>query len=310
MMKYRTIRIIGVTLAALLASLSGPSWSAVPGINGKIAITSKVSSYYHRIFTVNADGSSRTALYPAWTSSVDGHANWSPDGSKVVYRSTVGDQQQIFVINADGTGRRQLVTIPYPYSADQPAWSPDGATIVFPSDHGAGLIQLYKINADGTGLTKLTSLPDTAAPNSPAWSPDGTKIAFVAISGWGSDTVGDIWVMNANGTGAVKLGVTGTSPDWSPDGTKIAFSSTRDGNYEIYVMNANGTNQTRLTTRAATLDRDPTWSPDGTKIAFTSGASAAATQIWSMNANGSGLLQITNGGTHGRDYHPSWQPRR
>ena len=52
------------------------------------------------------------------------------------------------------------------------------------------------------------------------WSPDGSKIAFT------SDRDGDfeIWVMNANGTGAVQLthnsGYNDYNPAWSPDGTR------------------------------------------------------------------------------------------
>lgn len=108
-----------------------------------------------------------------------------------------------------------------------------------------------------------------------------------------------IYVMNANGTGVMRLtnhpGIDGFAA-WSPTGTQIAFTSTRHGNSEIYSMNANGTGAVaRLTTNSAT-DSEPAWGTNG-KILFSS-TRHGNFEIHSMNANGTGVTRLTN--------HPQW----
>src|SRR2546430_125411 len=71
------------------------------------------------------------------------------------------------------------------------------------------------------------------------WSPDGTKLAFV---GRGAGLGSCIFVMNANGSGAVCLGDTqgsGDSPAWSPDGSQLAFgrSDYLLGSSDIWLIN-------------------------------------------------------------------------
>ena len=59
------------------------------------------------------------------------------------------------------------------------------------------------MNADGTAqrnLTRSTTHP-FASDTTPAWSPDGRKIAFVS----NRDRNGEIYVMNADGSGLRKL---------------------------------------------------------------------------------------------------------
>ena len=58
------------------------------------------------------------------------------------------------------------------------------------------------------------------------------------------------------------------------------------GNY--WDARINGT--TVLNTNAI---QTPTWSPDGSKIAFANSVSAAKTQIYVINANGTGLTNLS-----------------
>jgi hypothetical protein len=92
----------------------------------------------------------------------------------------------------------------------------------------------------------------------------------------------------------------GGYPDWSPDGQKIAFS---DGS--IYVMDADGGSpQTLNTPNYSVL---PAWSPDSTKIVFTQQmGSGNPSDIWTMNANGTGQTNITNSAVS--DATGDWQP--
>jgi TolB protein len=79
----------------------------------------------------------------------------------------------------------------------------------------------------------------------------------------------EIYVMNADGTGTLRLTSNAARenyPAWSPDGRRIAFTSDRDGKAELYVMDADGSGATRLTTEGGSAGA---WSPDGTKIAYT-----------------------------------------
>ena len=64
----------------------------------------------------------------------------------------------------------------------------------------------------------------------PAYSPGGTMIAFTRDMVAGTDVVeGDIFVMQANGTGLKRLTTTTTHdavPDWTPDGSRLVFTCT------------------------------------------------------------------------------------
>ena len=111
----------------------------------------------------------------------------------------------------------------------------------------------------------------------------------------------------------------------SPVGDKIVFTSTRDGDPEIYVMDLDGSNQTRLTFQKG-YDGGPFFSQDGKKIVFR--ASRPKTEeeladykelasdglfrpsileIYTMNADGSDIKQITNFGkaSFAPFFHPS-----
>ena len=66
------------------------------------------------------------------------------------------------------------------------------------------------MHADGTNQTQLTTAPASRA--TPVWSPDGTKIAFSRQVG----DLSDIFVMNADGSGAVNLTNTAATDDCTP----------------------------------------------------------------------------------------------
>jgi Tol biopolymer transport system component len=177
---------------------------------------------------------------------------------------------------------------------------------------------LFTINPDGTGETNITNSPEEEW--SPAWRADGQKLAFT------SDQIGDfhhdLYVMNPDGTGRTNL-TNGPAtpgsvsrPTWSPDGTKIAFEESTDGVSGIAVVNADGTNHVFI--GGTDGKSEPVWSPDGQKIAYTLAAFDhydpdcecdiyAPTEIFTMNADGSGQINITNSPTV-PDSLPDWSP--
>ena len=82
-------------------------------------------------------------------------------------------------------------------------------------------------------------------------------------------------------------------------------------------MNADGSNQTNLTTRVsltsigAWLPEYPDWSADGAKIVFEASDKASMkSNIYVMNADGSGQTRLTNvpGGEWDYHYSPDWSP--
>ena len=156
------------------------------------------------------------------------------------------------------------------------------------------------MNADGSGLVRFGR---PAKEDHGKWSPDGRRIAYQHE--FQENT--DVYVMNANGSGKLRL-TDGAArdgwPDWSPDGARIVFASERDGHREIYVMKADGTEQTRLTSS----DRDnldPTSSPDGSRIAFNSERDGNS-EIYVMQADGLRQTRLTQNAVS--DERPDWFP--
>ena len=108
----------------------------------------------------------------------------------------------------------------------------------------------------------------------------------------------------------------GVEPAQSPDGRRIAFTSYRDFvNYEIYVMDADGGRPENLTLHQA-YDVNPAWSPDGERIAFVSDRNGDVeirpwrnnTDIYVMDAAGSGVEQVTSDPLSRSAEHPAWSP--
>ncbi len=120
----------------------------------------------------------------------------------------------------------------------------------------------------------------------------------------------EVYIMYPDGSGQTRLTFTtapysAREPALSANAARIAFVSDRDaGHDEIYVMNADGSAQVRLTfTIAGYQNQDPAWSRDGSKIAFTR-CYASNCSVWFMNADGSGVVQLTSLDSS----EPSWSP--
>jgi WD40-like Beta Propeller Repeat len=99
--------------------------------------------------------------------------------------------------------------------------------------------QIFTIKPDGTSEKQLTRTYDSAWLNSsPSYSSDGKKIAWIKH--------GNIWVMDADGTGKVRLtsGRTDGDPAFSPDGRRLAFTRC-DG---IWVKKLKGSKDARRVT--------------------------------------------------------------
>ncbi|MDQ3573064.1 MAG: hypothetical protein M3383_09430 [Actinomycetota bacterium] len=182
--------------------------------------------------------------------------------------------------------------------------------------------EVYTINPDGTGQVFLTDNPvrsPTDPPGffnddtDPAFSPDGKKIAFDSLRS-GSD---DVYTMNSDGSGVTRVtAIAGIDVPigWSADGSKIYLETTRTGNYEVFSINSDGASPTNLTNLPGATDVGPRGSPDGTKIVFWSNRDRAPGapqqggnfEIYSMNADGSGVARLTTNPTN--DFNPDWSP--
>jgi Tol biopolymer transport system component len=299
-----------------LTSLGTAIVSVRPSPDGnRIAFTTlNIDTISFQIYVVNADG---TSLRLATGATNSFYSDWSPDSSRLVVSmcGCVEDRNfDIYVMDADGGNQIQLTASPA--RDDSPAWSPDGKRIVFVRDEddpgvillGRGNPEITMMNADGSAQTRLTNVAGEDI--WPQWSPDGKRIAFVSDRDSTGGATDDLYKINLDGSGLVRLTIAATprisnqSGVWSPDGKQIAYVSIRDRNADIYVMNADGSGQRRLTLNPG-ADNQPAWSPDGKKIAFVS-VRNDDTDVYVMNADGSGQLNLS--ASPGYDHAPSWSP--
>jgi TolB protein len=85
----------------------------------------------------------------------------------------------------------------------------------------------------------------------------------------------------------------------------IVFQSRRDGNWEIYLMRNSIHDQVRLTSHTAS-DIHPRLNRGATRIAFASNRTGSF-QIFTMNLDGGGLIQLTDTGASD-NVNPIWSP--
>ncbi len=207
---------------------------------------------------MNADGSELSAL------TLGASVSWSPDSKNIVFHASQSGEgvppvmdpggatsdSDIFVLNVDDcqkanqlanadrtkgrcrdTARAKNLTNNGGVTIDgDPDWSPDGKTIVFTSLVTGTGPAIYVINADGTGTRQSLTTNNPIQGRTPDWSPNGKRIAFV-IQDVGGDVGTDleICVINADGTGLVRLTNTISSPTCGRCGHPMAYRSCSRG---------------------------------------------------------------------------------
>jgi Tol biopolymer transport system component len=127
---------------------------------------------------------------------------------------------------------------------------------------------------------------------SPAWSPNDGSIVFLKNDNSSGGT-SDIYTINVDGSNETRL-TTGSDnfpPQYFSNSNEIIFSARNGTWFGIYKMNGDGSNKQLLTPPNGSFV-DPRVSPDDSKIVITS-LDWNGSQIFVMNADGSGLKQLT-----------------
>jgi dipeptidyl aminopeptidase/acylaminoacyl peptidase len=117
------------------------------------------------IATVNADG---TGLVPLTaTEQTEFEPDWSPDQTRIVYRSGINSNDEIWRMNADGTGVTNISNTGAAVE-EHPVWSPAGDRIAFVKGAFSSA-EVWTMNPDGSAQTRVTN--NTFLDSQPSWQP-------------------------------------------------------------------------------------------------------------------------------------------
>jgi Tol biopolymer transport system component len=312
-----------VAVAAVTAMSAGGS---APGQNGRIAFARFDPALDGTVtYTANPDGSHVEQLFSAGPS---GEPRWSPDGSEVAILAACTDGEEncaLTIANPDTGEFRQLkMSDPTLFTACI-VWSPDGKRLACegfgePDSSRNGIYTIR--SSDGGGLTRMTSSP--GGYDMPGdYSPQGKQLVFARFD-QNDDPVG-LYVVKTNGRHLRRITPPGTivsSPgDWSPQGNAIVFARrvSADKRNSLWVVHSDGSGLQEIRLQAQPACGGPIsnpasrgcihprWSPDGRKIIFsifTETATGEVENVYTVNADGTGLTQVTHGGE--TDGTPDW----
>ena len=290
-------------------SRAGEPGPPLPPPDPAIAFAAEKNFSQFSLMVMNADGSNQTLVFAGPRSSGHPDANWSPDGTQLVFASNI-QGPGVYVINRDGTGLRKVVATNS--VASGPAWSPvrlgDGQYKIAFTDAPAGRqdSDLFVVNLDGLGLVNLTN---TVGPMEfhPSWDRFATRLAAKVFPDLAASQPGDVLVYQLGIVGGqVKItsqtNLTASGPlqdadmhrpDWAKTQDKIAVAVLEPGGDfpDIWVFDLNNpSSPVNITNTPGINENMPSWSFDDSKIAFR--RTDRKPSIYTMNADGSGVTKI------------------
>ena len=274
------VLVCALAIALTLGALTALASATTPGRNGLIAFTRyrlQDNPLWSEIYVVSPDGNGLHRVSSSTRAVVDNHAQWSPDGTRIVFDRCTPNVCSIWMVDADGTHQHRITAFcpdrPPPACPDDsfPSFAPDGRHIVYV--HVA------------SPIIHLASGEDQAMSSEIVWRDLRS---------------GNVTVLRRNGLsgGYEDLEV-------SPDGTSLSFriensSRGRPANGKaLYVADLHGGPQQRITPWSL-RGENGTWAPGGSRILFASdlaaGHLAPGTNLYAVRPDGTGLRRLTNVG--------------
>jgi dipeptidyl aminopeptidase/acylaminoacyl peptidase len=206
---------------------------------------------------------------------------WAPNGSAVYFKVDSLGSPRVVRVSTKGTQNAVPIT---EFTYDLAASGDEGEfTFSFSGGLGQGS-ELWLARRYGSVVEPLYADPLHYI-SFARYSPDGRQIAFVKIPDTQTTfTVGELWAMNSDGSGARKLAEAdaghGYAASWSPDGARIAFvvrenpdddradQASEALHSNIYVVDVQTGALTQITHFEDGRAETPLWSPRGNTLAF------------------------------------------
>ncbi len=270
-----------------------PTATPIPAPSGHILFTSDRDGQ-NDLYMVTPDGAETTRLTVDAEVDESGTPELSPDGTRVAFAATIGNNTDIYVVDLVSKAINRITDSEGRDSS--PSWSPDGSHLVFESFRD-GNLEIYTVNADGSNTTRLTS--DPGGDSNPIWSPNSNDIVF------SSSRFGNSDLSLTSPSGSFSTLTTNPGPDnnpaWSPDGSLIAYLEFAGDLTNICLVGRDGLNQHCLNEFPSDFDT-PIWSPDGNWI-----ASIEGTSIHLFNIRDGQDVVLTQAGVEPHGI-PTWSP--
>ena len=265
--------------------------------------------YRRDICTINPDG---TGLAQLTEDGISYRPDRSPVGQNIAFLSGPPPMVSLYIMGADGSNKQEYISSQRDiYDFD---WSPDGTAILASVEVRDSRIPETWIVPVGSGDSVkrmgsnkwalgwnhwavagaevlnpdrrlIDALPEGVA--WPEWSPDNKYLAFIhegtlAIADLAIVGMPEDWRTSKLEPPCDRMG------DWTRDGSKIMFFIR--GN--VCSINFDGTGVVNLSMTGA---NDARWNSDGSQVVYTAtDGRKQNTEIFIMNADGSGHTQITN----------------
>jgi serine/threonine-protein kinase len=149
----------------------------------------------------------------------DETAIWTPDGKRVVFAASRGNDRKLFWKPADGSAPEELL-LETQYHSHVGSWSPDGKVLAFEEQYPETGYDIWTLSVEGE-RQPVPFLQTSFDEHWPSFSPDGQWIAYMSNESGRNE----IYVQPYPGPGGkwqISTGG-GTQPIWSPKGNELFY---------------------------------------------------------------------------------------
>lgn len=247
----------------------------------------------------------------------------SPDGSRIAFTrwTDVDTLFNVYVANADGSGLTQVSA--FAEQEGPVAWTADGTQVLYTGytltgqDGNWNLYRQLPLPVGTTPIVQVTNFSNTSGCPTFDFNNDRVSAATTGALVWACPPHIELTSADGSSTNAIytlpslaPLYAELHAATWSPDAQRIAFlvltRTAQDGPRQqviIKTVDAQGQGETTVATVSSSGQEDIggendiyslCWSPDGSHIVFDVPDGDAQAHLWVVQADGTGLAQVTS----------------